>query len=81
MIQCIPVTIADNAMSEPCERFSAMLSGVTPRVKTGNSVSIFLNDDDCKWLSSASMFTSVSYELGVVKTGTKLIWLNRLFLF
>ena len=80
MIQCIPVTIADDAMFEPCERFSAMLSGITPRVKTGNSVSIFLNDDDCKWLSSASMFTSVSYELGVVKTGSIVCFYFELFI-
>ena len=48
VIQCIPLTITDDAISEPCERFSAMLSGVTPRVKTGDSVSVFINDDDCK---------------------------------
>ena len=64
VILCIPVTIADDATSEPCERFSAMLSGVTPRVKTGNSVSVIINDDDSKWLPSPSMFTSVSYERG-----------------
>ena len=48
VIECIPLTITDDAISEPCERFSAMLSGVTPRVKTGDSVSVFINDDDCK---------------------------------
>ena len=48
VIQCILLSIADDAISEPCERFSAVLSGVTPRVKTGDNVSVFINDDDCK---------------------------------
>lgn len=47
-IQCMPVSITDDAMSEPSERFSVMLSSSIPRVKVGDSTSVIINDDDRK---------------------------------
>ena len=44
----MPVSITDDAMSEPCERFSVMLSTSIPRVKVGDGTSVIINDDDRK---------------------------------